>query len=85
MTGKDQSFGEPTDAAFSQLNEALHGWGINGPAWLAEFEQLDRRCRRAVGSAHRVMQRAGEVAQRWFHGLGWCREIFVDTGSDGFT
>ena len=67
------------------LEEVLTRWGMNAPAWLAEFQQLDSRCSRVLGAAQQVLRRAGEVAQRWFQGLGWCREIFVDAPSDTFT
>jgi hypothetical protein len=72
-------------ASGETLQDVLTRWGLNAPVWLAEFQQLDHRCTRVLGAAHRVLARAGEVAQRWFHGIGWCREIFVGSPSDAFT
>ncbi len=46
------------------------------------------------GAAHRMVQRAADVAQRWLQGINLCREIFTETepdtnplvaSSDGFT
>jgi len=64
------------------LEELLMRRGINAQAWLAEFQQLDYRCTRALGSVSRMLRRASEVTQRWFHGVAWCRDIFVGSSSD---
>jgi hypothetical protein len=88
LTSKESPTAHAGDASreqFEQLEETLRGWGMNPAAWLAQFEQLDHRCTRALGAAHHMMQRAVEVAQRWFHGLGWCREIFTEGNSQEFT
>ena len=63
------------------LEEVLTRWGINAQAWLTEFQHLDHRCWRALGAAHQMLRCAGEVAQRWFHGIGWCREVFIGSES----
>jgi len=64
------------------LEEVLTRWGLQPQPWLVQFQQLDRRCKRVLGAAHHVLERAGEAAQRWFQGLAWCREIFAGPGSD---
>ena len=91
LTSKDSPTAGAGDASreqleqLEQLEKTLRGWGMNPAAWLAQFEQLDHRCTRALGAAHHMMQRAVEVALRWFHGLGWCREIFTEDHSQEFT
>ena len=59
------------------------------PSWLAEIQQLDRQCMRALGTAERVLRRAQEVAQQRFHGISLCRAVFAPAPAaaptDGFT
>ena len=74
------------DAVDTQLRGTLERWGMNPTAWLARVEQLDRQCARALGAAHRVLERARGLAQQRFHGIRLCREIFAArSASDGFT
>ncbi len=67
------------------LSATLEAWGMVPEPWLASISQLDRQCRRALGTAEHVLERVEQAAQRWFHGLGLCREIFVTSNSDEFT
>ena len=85
LTNEGERSSAVASGAGQPLEEVLTRWGMNPSAWLTQLEQLDRQCTRALGAAHRVLQRAGEAAQRWFHGIGWCREVFVDSPSDAFT
>ena len=80
MTGEFE-----TAAAGEQVKDVLARWGMEPDAWLAEFHQLDYRCKRVLGAAHRMAERAGQAARRWFHGIGWCREIFSGPASDTCT
>ncbi len=41
------------------LHETLSRWGLNAPIWLTKLQQLDRQCTRALGTAERVLRRAG--------------------------
>lgn len=80
----------PRDAGPDSLDEmglhaALARLGINPVAWLAQFQQLDRQCTRALGTAERVLRRAQEVARQRFHGITLCRAVFAAAPSDGFT
>ena len=61
----------------------LEAHGINGEACLVFLEHLQTRCRRAFGGASRMEARAREAGQRWFQGLGFCREIFVERPEAG--
>jgi hypothetical protein len=70
------------EAADGSLEETLTGWGINAEAWLAEFEQFERRCRRAMGAAGRMALRAADLGQLWIRGVGWCRQVFLDLEGD---
>ncbi len=72
----------PLLTAGEQLEEVLTRWGVNPQAWLVQLEHLDNRCTRALGAAHRMAERAAEVAQRWLQGIRLCREIFTDTDTD---
>ncbi len=72
----------PQAEAGTQLEEVLRRWGINPPAWLAQLEQLDHRCKRALGAPQRMAERAAQVAQNWLQGIRLCREIFRDRESD---
>jgi hypothetical protein len=65
--------------AGEQLEETLTRWGVNPQAWLVQLEHLDNRCTRALGAAHRMAERAADMAQRWLQGIRLCREIFTDT------
>ncbi|MFO7902954.1 MAG: hypothetical protein R6U98_09855 [Pirellulaceae bacterium] len=56
----------------------LEAHGLNAAACATHLNQLDTRCRRAFGAARRMSERAREAAQNWFHGIGFCREVFVD-------
>ena len=47
------------------LHEPLARWGMNPPAWLAQFQQLDHQCARA-GTPQRVLECARGVAQQRF-------------------
>ena len=94
LTSTDQQHSATATTTGLQLEEVLTRWGVNPQAWLAQLEQLDNRCTRALGAAHRMVQRAAEVAQRWLQGINLCREIFTDAepdtrppgaSSDGFT
>jgi hypothetical protein len=90
LASSDQQDSATTSAAGEQLEEVLARWGVNPQAWLAQLEQLDHRCTRALGAAHRMVQRAAEVAQQWLQGISLCREIFADmsppdSSSDEFT
>ena len=67
------------------LHELLARWGMNPAAWLAQFQQLDHQCARALGTAQRVLERARGVAQQRFQGVNLCRALFAATTSDGFT
>jgi hypothetical protein len=67
------------------LHATLARWGLNATLWLAKLQQLDRQCTRALGTAERVLRRAGEVAQQRFHGVRLCRELFAAPSSGGFT
>ena len=53
--------------------------------WLASLRQLDQQYTRARGTAGHVLERTQQAAQRWFHGIRHCREIFVASNSDEFT
>ena len=68
-----------------ELHAALARWGFNPAVWLAQFERLDRQCTRALGTAERVLRRAQEVAQQRFHGIAFCRAVFAEAPSEGFT
>ena len=68
-----------------ELHAALARWGFNPAVWLAQFERLDRQCTRALGRAERVLRRAQEVAQQRFHGIAFCRAVFAEASSEGFT
>ncbi|MFO8081276.1 MAG: hypothetical protein R6V07_13375, partial [Armatimonadota bacterium] len=74
--------GEGLDGSLSDASaEAmaiLETHGVNGAACLAVLDQLETRCRRALGAASRVSQRAQAAARRWFHGIGFCRDVFVE-------
>jgi hypothetical protein len=74
---------EPLDE--TGLHAALARWGINPAVWLAQLQQLDRQCTRALGRAERVLHRAREVAQQRFHGITLCRAVFAAAPPDGFT
>ncbi len=65
--------------------EMLEQWGMAPEPWLASIRHLDRQCTRALGTAQHVLERAQQAAQRWFHGIRRCREIFVASDSDEFT
>jgi hypothetical protein len=84
---KPDSVSSDHQDGLDQLEDVLARWGINAAAWLREFERIDNRCTRAMGAADQMVRRAGEVAQRWFQGIGWCREVFVNSEStvDGCT
>jgi hypothetical protein len=91
ITGKSMSFGKDGDQkgreVDSQLRDTLERWGMNPTAWLAQLDQLDHQCSRALGVAQRVLERAHGLAQQRFHGIRLCREIFAASASvpDGFT
>jgi hypothetical protein len=67
------------------LHELLARWGMNPAAWLAQFQQLDHQCARALGTAQRVLERARGVAQQRFQGVNLCRALFAAATSDAFT
>jgi hypothetical protein len=78
--------GPPAEACPEAL-AILEAYGVNGEACLIGLEHLETQCRRAFGAASRVEARAREAAQRWFQGIGLCREIFVERpeAEDGHT
>ena len=61
-----------------ELLAILDTHGVDGTMCMAAFDQLETRCRRALGAASRVSQRDQAAAQRWFQGIGLCREVFVE-------
>ena len=77
----------PLSDASAEAMAILETHGVNGAACLAVLDQLETRCRRALGAASRVSQRAEAAARRWFHGIGFCREVFVEPSleDDGHT
>ncbi len=82
LTSKDEQRSAAATTTGQQLDEVLTRWGVNPQAWLVQLEHLDNRCTRALGAAHRMAERAAEVAQRWLHGIRLCREIFTDANPE---
>ncbi len=74
-----QSSAATAMTAGEQLEETLTRWGVNPQAWLGQLELFDNRCTRALGAAHRMAERAADMAHRWLQGIRLCREIFTDT------
>lgn len=74
--------GEITEGGLNGLDSEaigiLEAHGLNAAACATQLNQLETRCRRAFGAARRMSERARAAAQNWFHGIGFCRDVFVD-------
>lgn len=59
-----------------ELVALLSAWGLQPRAWLAQLQQLEHQCPRALGKPPRMAARALAAAQQWFQGIRYCRDVF---------